>query len=66
MSKFIDRLDSTNSLDQFNVLIVSDHGMSFAKDLNYKIYLSDYIDVRNIEVVNEGAVVQIYAKLGKY
>lgn len=54
----------TNNLDKFNLLIISDHGMSMAKDLSYKIYLSDYIDVHDIEVMNEGAVVQIDAKPG--
>ena len=36
--------------------------MSVAKDLHYKIFLSDYIDVSDIEVINEGAVAQINAK----
>lgn len=45
-------------------MIVSDHGMSMAKDLNYKIFLSDYIDVSGIEVINEGPVVQLNAKTG--
>lgn len=50
-----------NNLDQFNLLIISDHGMSLAKDLSYKIYLSDYFDVDGVEVINEGTVVQINA-----
>ena len=62
LSQLIDKLDSTNDLDQFNLLILSDHGMSFAKDLSYKIYLSDFFDVNGIEVLNEGTVVQINAQ----
>ena len=64
LAKFIDKLDNTNNLDQFNLLIVSDHGMSVSKDLSYQIYLSDLIDVNDIEVINEGAVVMINAKSG--
>ena len=51
-----------NNLEQFNLLIIADHGMSMAKDLSYKIYLSDFFDINGIEILNEGTVVQINAE----
>lgn len=62
LSQLIEKLDSMNNLDQFNLLIIADHGMSFAKDLSYKIYLSDFFDVTGVEVLNEGTIVQINAE----
>ena len=62
LSKLIEKLDSMDNLDDFNLLILADHGMSLAKDLSYKIYLSDFFDVSGIEILNEGTVVQINAR----
>lgn len=65
VARLLKQLDERGCLDQLNLLLVSDHGMTdIKKGGGHVIELKDYIDLNHIKVILEGALVGIRPQAG--
>ncbi len=60
LGTLLDGLESRGLLDQVNILLVSDHGMSWV-DFDKYILLDDYMDLSRVRISDWGPAAQIWA-----
>ncbi|KAI8912733.1 alkaline-phosphatase-like protein [Gorgonomyces haynaldii] len=64
LGKLFAGLKSRKMMDRTNIIIVSDHGMTLVDPFNKVLFLSDYIDMRGLRVVENGPLLSIYPPNG--